>query len=315
MYKLTIFTPTYNRAYILGQLYDSLCRQTKPDFKWLIVDDGSTDNTRELVEQWQAEQKIDMRYIWQENGGKMRAHNNAVLHCETELFICVDSDDYLTANAVELIYSKWEEVKSLSNISGIVAYRGWAELEHTIGTIPLSPARHCEERSNLENSNHNIIKKEFPAGVETSALLKLYQHGFSGDTSLVFRTEILKQYLFPEIAGEKFITEAYVYDQIDQHYRFAILRQPLIMCQYQPDGYTQHANKLFKENPKGWALYYNQRAKYSIRLKEKLVLIAKYVCFSLMAKNKHIIKNSNFPFLTLCCFPLGYYYKIRRYEK
>ncbi len=290
MYNLTIFTPTYNRAYILGQLYESLCRQTKPDFVWLIVDDGSTDNTRELVEKWQGEQKINIRYIWQENGGKMRAHNKGVLNCDTELFFCVDSDDFLAENSVEEIYREWEQISDNKTVAGIVAYRGFVGLE-------------------------DLIKKEFPINVQTSALLKLYQNGFSGDTSLVFRTEILKQYLFPEITGEKFITEAYIYDRIDEKYQLAILRKPLIMCRYQADGYTQNEKKLFRENPKGWALFFNQRAKYTLKLKEKIVIIAKYVCFSLMAGNKQIVKNANFPFLTLCCFPLGYYYKIKRYTK
>ena len=92
MKRLTIFTPTYNRAYILPKLYDSLCEQTCQDFDWLIVDDGSTDHTKELVGDWIKEKKISIRYVCQENGGKMRAYNKAVSLTETELFVCIDSD-------------------------------------------------------------------------------------------------------------------------------------------------------------------------------------------------------------------------------
>ena len=105
---LTVCTPTYNRAHTLPRLYESLVRQTSQDFEWLVVDDGSTDNTRELVDGWVAEGRIRIRYVYKENGGKPSAHNLGVRLAAGELFFCVDSDDYLTDNAVELILSAWE---------------------------------------------------------------------------------------------------------------------------------------------------------------------------------------------------------------
>ena len=93
--RMTVFTPTYNRAYILPKLYDSLCQQTVKSFEWLIVDDGSVDNTQELVEKWIEEKKIEIRYFKQANGGKQRAHNLGVEKSKEEIFVCVDSDDYV----------------------------------------------------------------------------------------------------------------------------------------------------------------------------------------------------------------------------
>ena len=104
--KLTIFTPTYNRAYTLKKLYASLIEQINQNFEWLIVDDGSTDNTEEVVKQWVDEKKITIRYFKQRNGGKQRAHNKGVEICNTELFICVDSDDYIVKDSVDKILKK-----------------------------------------------------------------------------------------------------------------------------------------------------------------------------------------------------------------
>ena len=107
---LTVCTPTYNRAHTLPRLYESLVRQTSQDFEWLVVDDGSTDNTRELVDGWVAEGRIRIRYVYKENGGKPSAHNLGVRMAAGELFFCVDSDDYLTDNAVEVIRNNSEKL-------------------------------------------------------------------------------------------------------------------------------------------------------------------------------------------------------------
>ena len=108
--KITVFTPTYNRAYILKNLYESLMRQTVQKFEWLIVDDGSTDETADLVATWQKENKISIRYLKQRNGGKQRAHNKGVEECKTELFVCVDSDDYIAECSIESILKTWKNM-------------------------------------------------------------------------------------------------------------------------------------------------------------------------------------------------------------
>lgn len=117
---LTIFTPAYNRAHTLPRTYESLCCQNCKDFIWLIVDDGSTDNTAELVQEWQERDNgFEIHYIYKENGGMHTAHNTAYANIHTELNICIDSDDMLAEGAVEKILNKWEEVKD-KGYAGIV---------------------------------------------------------------------------------------------------------------------------------------------------------------------------------------------------
>lgn len=289
--KLTIFTPTYNRAYVLKNLYYSLMRQTNYNFEWLIVDDGSSDNTESLVSEWMSEKKVKISYFKQSNGGKMRAHNRGVKECKTELFVCVDSDDILVDDAVEIIYNEYNIISKRNiydNIAGIIAYRGF-------------PSIICE----------------FPEQ-ELCTMFELLEQGFKGDTVLIYKTNILKKHLFPEIPGEKFIGEDYIYNQIDEEYKLYILRKKLVICKYLQDGYTFNWDRLYMSNPIGWALYYDQKAKYYPISKHKLVLIAYYIAFSLIGKKKKMISSSRYPILTIFCLPLGvihYFRKIKKYKK
>lgn len=241
---LTIFTPTYNRAYILEKLYVSLCKQTVSAFEWLIVDDGSTDNTESLVSEWMNENKIVIRYIKQENGGKQRAHNTGVENARGELFVCVDSDDYVTDNFAEAHLMKLSEIRGDTTIAGIVSLQA-----HSDGTP---------------------IGTYFPEGLKKTTLLDLYgKHKFKGDATLAYYTSVLKQYPFKVADGEKFIGETYVYSQIDQKYELSILPEILLIKEYLPDGYTTNVRKLTKKNPKSYMMLKRQAIVFSTTLKEK----------------------------------------------
>lgn len=221
---MTIFTPTYNRAYIIGKLYESLLAQTSDDFKWMVVDDGSTDDTRSVIEGFVAEGKIDITYIYQENGGKQRAHNTGVEACDTELFFCVDSDDTLVPTAVEDVLDLWRRRGNEPGIAGIIAMRGRSETEP--------------------------MNTWFPEGLETTTMWDLYYKlHHKGDTALIYRTDILREYPYEVAPGEKFIGETYVYHKIDQHYKLAVLPKIIWICEYLPDGYTTHVRKITRENP------------------------------------------------------------------
>lgn len=286
MKKLTIFTPTYNRAYILGKLYESLINQTCKDFIWFIVDDGSKDDTKTLVNDWIKENKIEIKYIFQQNGGKMRAHNTGVKNCETELFLCVDSDDYIIENAVEKILNHSQELLKKEDLSAIVAYRGKNEKE--------------------------VIDNEFPKNIKESALNDLYRKGFRGDTSLIFKTEVLKNYLFPEIEGEKFITENYIYSQIDENYKMLLLPEIIIVCNYLDDGYTKNAIKLILNNPIGSMMAFNQTIKFSKGLNEKAKAVIRYTGFGKLAKQKNLYKNCNAKLLYILLHPLSMIYYLKK---
>ena len=224
---MTIFTPTYNRGYIIGKLYESLLVQTCKDFCWMVVDDGSTDDTRSVIEGFIAEGKLDITYLYQENGGKQRAHNTGVEACETELFFCVDSDDTLVPTAVEDVLDLWGRRGGDPNIAGIIAMRGRSETE-PMGTW-------------------------FPEGLETTTMWDLYYKlHHKGDTALIYRIDILREYPYDVAPGEKFIAETYVYHRIDQRYQLAVLPKIIWICEYLPDGYTAHVREVTRNNPIGY---------------------------------------------------------------
>ncbi|MBP5384623.1 MAG: glycosyltransferase family 2 protein [Lachnospiraceae bacterium] len=232
--KLTIFTPTYNRRDLLGRAYESLLKQTCRDFVWLIVDDGSSDDTGSLVAQWIREDRIRIRYEYCENGGKMRAHNRGAKLCETEWFLCRDSDDILVPTAVEQIYACADAVGS-KRVAGIVAHKGKSETETLYGS-------------------------DFPVN-GYSTLYGLYLKGFRGETTLVYKTAILRAFPFPEIEGEKYVPEDYIYDKIDQEHVLYVLPRIITVCELVSAGYTDSLKDLKEKNPQAWYLYYEQRAR------------------------------------------------------
>lgn len=279
MKRLTIFTPTYNRAYILPKLYESLCVQTCQDFEWLIVDDGSTDNTQELVKEWIEDKKISVRYVYQENRGKMQAFNKAVSLSESELFVCVDSDDQLANEHVvkdSLIF--WTEHKNDDlglgkRIAGVVSLK-----EITNKSLPLS---------------------KIPPFGTISTLGK----SIAGETSIITRTDILRHYPYPHFDGEKFITDIYIYDRIDEEYLF--LSHPYFTqkCAYQKDGYTVNYRKILFTNPRGHREYHAQR----IRLKKEnwIKSVICYISMSLFVRDHTLFSETPNLLMTVLLYPLG----------
>ena len=277
MKKLAIFTPTFNRVYVLSRLYDSLCAQICQDFEWLIVDDGSTDNTRELIEEWLKEKKIDIRYVYQDNSGKMMAHNRAVQETQTELFMCVDSDDYLcSVQVVGDIISFWDNHSKKLNddICGIIAFK-------EIGQKRMA----------------------FPEGMNIAHLSELGDKGFKGESALVFRRDVLEHYPFPYFAGEKFITDVYIYDQIDQKYKFMLYPYYAQHCEYHEDGYSHNYMKLLFDNPQGFRAYHNQCV--SFRKKGYLKNVICYIALSLRIGDWGMMRYASSKILTILLFPLG----------
>lgn len=221
---IAVFTPTYNRAYIVSRLYESLLAQTDQDFCWIVVDDGSTDDTETLIRGFAAEGKLEITYIKQANGGKQRAHNTGVAACGNELFFCVDSDDTLVPTAIEDVLALWQTRRADESIAGIIAMRGRSASE-PMGTW-------------------------FPEGLDTTTVWDLYHKlHHRGDTALIYRTDILRRFPYVVEPGEKFIGEGYVYHQIDQEYRLAVLHKIVWICEYLSDGYTKSVRKLTRENP------------------------------------------------------------------
>jgi len=273
---LTVFTPTYNRESLLKRAYESLLKQTCKDFCWLIVDDGSTDHTRELVASWTAQGKLPIRYEYCQNGGKMRAHNRGAQLCETELFLCLDSDDYLTDTAVEEIRACWEQAAPRKSLAGIVAHKGKSETELLSGV-------------------------EFPVEGDTP-LYNLYLKGFRGETTLVFRAEVLKKFPFPEIDGEKYVPEDYIYDKIDAEYVLRVLPRIITVCEIVSEGYTDSVKRLKRDNKTAWYLYYEQRARITPFSVRKLKYLAYYIIYAKRCKKPVFKETAMSPVLVLLGF-------------
>ena len=285
---LTIFTPTYNRAHILGRLYESLKRQNCGDFCWLIVDDGSVDNTNDLVKQWQAENKVSISYHRQENTGKSQAHNKGVALTQTELFVCVDSDDYLTCDAVSEIKDIWKNGRDSD--TGIL----------------------CGKKT--ENQEVTIFPKKGLLKESRATLRDAYdKYGLLGDTMLVFRTSTIKRFSFPKFDGEKFVPEAYLYDLIDQCGSLIVYDKYLYVCEYQQDGYTHNMARLLATNPHGYLAFIRQR----ISLDSSFTCIfwdtVRYISMALvLMSTTQSIKNSQYPIIALLALLPGFIlYKIK----
>ncbi len=272
----------------MPRLYESLCQQTSKDFYWLVVDDGSTDGTKEQMARWQADGLVDIQYHYQANAGKSMAHNKGVCLCETELFVCIDSDDCLSSpTVVEDTLNYWNqnsEWSSLDATSGMVSYR------------------------KMLSGNFS----PFPEGVKLSTLSHLYECGFKGETTLVFKTSVLKKYLFPEIEGEKFITENYVYDQMDVHYKMLVFPYFSQDCEFHPDGFTRNAWDVLFKNPKGYRLYYNQAI--TLGKGNRSWNMRMYIACALIAKDGKLFAASDHKMLLLRMLPFGLfqYYKLLR---
>ena len=281
MPTLTIFTPAYNRAHTLPRTYESLLAQSCKDFVWLIVDDGSADNTAELVRGWQEKDNgFEIRYIYKENGGMHTAHNTAYENIDTELNVCIDSDDCLAPGAVRRILEKWDRVRD----------RGYA------GIIGLD--------ADLEG---NLIGKGFPEGLTETTLSGYYAAGGTGDKKLVYRTDVINQYPpYPVFEGERYVALAYKYRLIDQDYQLAVLDAVLCNVEYQPDGHGHSMWKEYVRSPRGFAFWRKVCMMYPQSPRRMVVDCIHYVAESLIAREKKIIGKSPQKMLTVLCYPAGW---------
>lgn len=286
MATLTVFTPLYNRINTLKRTYESLKRQTSKDFVWLIIDDGSTDNPYEIIKEWiKINNGFEIKYVYKENGGMHTAHNTAYENIDTELNVCVDSDDYMPDNAVELIVNCWNENKN----------KGYA------GIIALDFA----------DSTKKVIGKELPADKESTTLMGYYNNGGFGDKKLIYRTDIIKATPpYPVFDNEKYVALAYKYHLIDEKYELKILNECVCIVDYQMDGSSTNMYRQYVRNPKGFAFWRKEQMKHSINIKQKFKACIHYVSSSLIAKNKHFVKESPEKFLTLLSIPIGYILKV-----
>jgi len=257
MKTLTIFTPAYNRAYCLDQCYQSLIKQTEKDFLWLIVDDGSTDTTKTLVQAWINEQKIDIVYHYQENLGMHGAHNAAYRLIETPLNVCIDSDDFMPDNAVEIILKHWKIIQNKLEFAGLVGLDA--------------------------DKEGRIIGSKMPSNLTETTLTDIYnKHGVTGDKKLVLRTDVVRQYpAYPIFEGERFVPLGYLYQLIDQDYKLFPINEILCTVEYLEDGSSKNMLKQYRRHPKGFAFSRKSRMVLSKSFKDQFKNAIHYWYFQL----------------------------------
>lgn len=232
--KLTIFTPTYNRANLLPNLYDSLVKQASPNFIWLIVDDGSTDNTKELVDQFKQHSKFPIEYIYQENQGKHIAINTALDFVNTEYFVTVDSDDLLKPNALDIIDQHLPLISE----------------DNTIGIA--SPIEM------IGNSISAGKKISYSDCILCSPIEMEYKHNIRGEFTLIFKTQVAKLYKYPVFQNEKFMRESLVFNRMAKKYKFLYIPEAIVEAEYLNDGLTHNIKKNLSNSPKGATLAFKE---------------------------------------------------------
>lgn len=285
MKKITVFTPSYNRAYTIHKLYESLLRQTSQNFEWLIIDDGSTDNTKELVDDWIKENKIPIRYIYQKNRGMLGAHNTAYDNIRTELNVCIDSDDYMPDNAIELIINYWTKYSN-PNLAGILGLD-----------------------SNKKGEVMGIKFATSPSEVKFTDLKN--EFGNIGDKKFVYRTDIINQYpRFPEYENEKFPAAGLLYRKIDKNYSLLGINEVLCIVEYMEDGNSKNKIKQYVKNPNAFADYRIERMKLSTSFKERFKNAIHYVSSKMIAKKKIIEKTTPYKTLVFLAIPFGWLLKL-----
>lgn len=266
--KLSILTATYNRASLLKKLYDSIIKNLNSglDVEWLIMDDGSKDDTAEVVQEFINEGKIEINYKHQENKGKMSAINNLVQFVTGDLVVECDSDDYFTDNAFETIKNAFEKTNK-QGLYGICFLK--------------------------QKENGNIDGTTFKN--EKSTMFDLYfKESATGEKSIVYYAEVRKKYKNEIENNEKFVTEARMYHKMDELYKLKCVNEPIAVGEYQENGYTNNIIKIFKENPYGYFKYFEeilQKDFNGVTWKKRLYAIKHYILFAVMTKQRLNIKK------------------------
>lgn len=267
--KISVLTPTYNRGTLLKRLYNSLVKNEnyEIEIEWLIMDDGSTDDSKQIIESFE-KNTIDIKYYKQKNQGKMIALNKLMKYATGELIIECDSDDYFTDDAFQIIKKAYDENKKNQDIAyGL-----------------------CFLKYDTKGTN---IGKTFNKKITT--MFDLYfKDGENGEKAIVFYSNIRKQYKHQLENNERFITEARLYHKMDQKYKIICINKPIMICEYQNDGYTNNIKKQFIENPYGYYQYFKEIFEQNMKnviFSKRIYVIKHFILFTYLTKKRKSIKN------------------------
>jgi len=294
---LSIVTTTYNRAHTLTAVYESLKKQTNKQFEWIIIDDGSTDNTEMIANEFIVDQNNGFEIIYHKkaNGGKHTALNEAYKYVQGEIILILDSDDYLTNDAVETIISDWEKYKSNLNLCGLYYLKLY--------------------------TNGKLVGDKFPEDVYIASYADCrINKNIKGDKTEIFRADLLKDNPFPVFEGEKFMGESVIWTRLGYLYKTVHINKAIYICEYLEGGLTQSGRAMRIKCPKGGMLYCKVHIDKRIKFKVRLRMIILYLCYAHFDKKPYIeavneVNKYGFLFC-LCRFPayLIYLYWKKKYK-
>ena len=265
---VTVFTPTYNRANTLSPLFHSLEKQSCKSFEWVIVDDGSIDNTEMLCRNWEALSSFPVRYFKQPNGGKHRAVNYGVQLAKGNLFFIVDSDDILPANSIECILVHYKDVCNNPSIGGVCGLKASYNGELV-----------------SKGSNFDIV--------DCSSIEIRTKYHMTGDMAEVIRTDVMKEFPFPEFDGERFCPEALLFNRIAQKYRLRYFSEVIYLCEYRRDGLTSSIDTIRMKSPRASSLCYYEFFKCDIPFVLKIRYAINYWRFFYCINENPVIQRNN----------------------
>lgn len=270
--KISILTATYNRAELLKKLYESILKNVIDtiEIEWLIMDDGSKDDTKDVVSTFKENKKLEIKYFYQENQGKMVAINKLVKYATGDLIMDCDSDDYFADNAFEIINEEYQKNKD--------------KMEDIYAMCFL------KYNTNGKNMGNDFEKSK------TSMFDLYFKDGENGEKALVFISKVRKKYMHKLENNERFITEARMYHEMDQMYKIMCFNRCIMICEYQKEGYSKNIIKQFQQNPYGYYKYFQEILKMNMRkvkFKKRIYAIKHYILFSYLTKSKKSMREIN----------------------
>ncbi len=276
---ITVFTPTYNRGHLLPELFRSLCRQEFTDFEWVVVDDGSKDDTETVMREiMDGEHGFPIRYFKTVNGGKHRAVNRGVEEARGELFFIADSDDQLTDDALQVVADTYDAVRDNPKIGGVCALD-------------------CQKDGTTIGSGLPMDM------IDCTSLDIRFKYHVTGDLKEIFLTRVLKEIPMPEIDGEKFSPEALTWNRIAAKYQLRFINRPIYIVEYQPDGLTSSIIKIRMNSPIASMMTYAEMLYYNIPFMQKVKASINYWRFRMCEDRTK--QRVRIPWLWYWSAPLG----------
>lgn len=272
---VTVATPTYNRAHLLSRLYTSLCCQEFKDFEWLVIDDGSSDDTEKVIQGFVKENFVKIRYIHKNNGGKHTAVNLAAKEAKGDLFFIADSDDWLPVGALKSVAEIYSGIKFNERFAGICGL----DINH----------------------KGELIGSRLPADIIDATYIDIRnKFKITGDMKEVYLTSVMREFPFPEIEGEKFCSEALIWNRIASKYMLRFSNTPLYCVEYMNDGLTSSITRTRMNSPIATMMTYSEWVVYDIPLLWKCKMAINYWRFAFCAKKRVIkIAKWTYPFAFL----------------